>query len=260
MIDAGPARTVAERGVPGPVPIWSHPEWEERFPWLMQGTTGRGDGSAGFDLGLFGSAPTGEVQRRWRLLLRETGFRTAVHSHQVHGAVVAHWHDALPAALIQTEGQDGHLTTHAGTLLTASIADCVPLFLVAEDSRVVGVVHAGWRGVAGGIVEVAIEQAAQAGAEAVALWLHAGPAICGDCYEVGPEVHRAVNPGAPVPDVPHPIDLRAAIARRSIAAGARHDRITISEHCTRCGPGEFFSHRGGSPLRQMGIIGRHATG
>lgn len=108
---------------------------------------------------------------------------------------------------------------------------------------------------AGGIVEAAIARAGAAGAAAPALWFHCGPAICGECYEVGPEVHRAVNPEMPVPDVPHPIDLRGAIAERAVVAGARRERITISEHCTRCGPGAFFSHRAGSPLRQMGIIG-----
>ena len=50
-------RTVAERLRPGDVPLWVQPEWEERFPWLVQGTTGRGGGEEPFDLGLSGAQP-----------------------------------------------------------------------------------------------------------------------------------------------------------------------------------------------------------
>ena len=108
-------------------------------------------------------------------------------------------------------------------------------------------VHAGWRGVAGGIVERAVaELGSRHGAAAGGLWLHCGPAICGTCYEVGPEVHRAVDAGAPAPGHPTPIDLRAAIARRAHALGVAEERVTVSAHCTRCGPGGFYSHRGGS--------------
>jgi copper oxidase (laccase) domain-containing protein len=52
-----------------------------------------------------------------------------------------------------------------------------------------------------------------------------------------------------------PIDLRAAIAERAAAAGLDLERVTLSGHCTRCGPGAFFSHRAGSAARQMGVLG-----
>ncbi len=256
LTDAAEGRTVVEQRRPGAVPLWSHPEWDERFSWLVQGTTGRGDGEEAFDLGLFGSAPVGEVQRRWRLLQEETAMRTAIHSHQVHGALIGDWLAPLPAGRLQTEGQDGHITDQADVLLTASIADCVPVFLVGGEQRVIAVLHAGWRGVAAGIVEVALERVGAAAGGAAGVWLHTGPSICGECYEVGPEVHEAVNPGDPIPTAPTPIDLRTAITRRAVAAGVTAERITRSGHCTRCGPGTFFSHRGGSPQRQLAVVGR----
>ncbi|MDQ3388842.1 MAG: laccase domain-containing protein, partial [Gemmatimonadota bacterium] len=64
----------------------------------------------------------------------------------------------------------------------------------------------------------------------------------------------------PPPSSPSPIDLRAAIAARAARLGILPERITLSAHCTRCGEGEFFSHRGGSEARQMGVLGVVAAG
>lgn len=249
-------RRVAEVLEPGPVPLWRHPEWSERFPDLAQGTTGRGQGAQSFDLGLSGRAPVGEVLARWRRLGEATGLRTTVHARQVHGAEVAAWPAPLPPGLLLVEGMDAHVATLPDILLAISVADCVPIFLTTGSPGAVGMIHAGWRGVAAGILEASVERlAAEAGIGPADLWLHCGPSICGECYEVGPEVHAAVNPGASVPAGPTPIDLRAALSRRAAALGIAGDRITISAHCTLCGPGSFFSHRGGSPDRQMGVIG-----
>ena len=81
---------------------------------------------------------------------------------------------------------------------------------------------------------------------------HLGPAICGACYEVGPEVHEAL--GQPPPTDNAPIDLRAVQAHQLIEAGVAPERITVSAHCTRCGTG-FFSHRAGDAGRQLGVLG-----
>src|SRR5690606_24721713 len=150
----------------------------------------------------------------------------------------------------------GHLTARPGVLLAVSVADCVPVSLLDPERRSLALLHAGWRGVAGGIVErAAAEMEARYGSRSERLWLHCGPAICGACYEVGPEVHRAVHPGRAAPGAPTPIDLRAAVAERAAGLGVPGERVTISAHCTRCGPGAFFSHRAGSPARQMGLLG-----
>jgi hypothetical protein len=64
-----------------------------------------------------------------------------------------------------------------------------------------------------------------------------------------------VNPDGPDVLEPSPIDVRAAIAARAAAAGVPAERVSVSTHCTRCGDGDFFSHRAGSPARQMGMLG-----
>jgi YfiH family protein len=251
--------TVEELLAPGDVPLWRQAEWFERFPWLVQGTTGRGDATEPFDLGLFGDQPVGAAIGRWRRLRHATGMPAAVHARQVHGAEVRRHAEARFEGLLVAEGYDGHVTAAAGLLLAVSVADCVPVFLVEERSRRVALVHAGWRGVAAGIVERAVDcLAADAPPGDARIWLHAGPAICGECYEVGPEVHRAVAPGAAPPAGPAPVDLRASIRERARERGVDDERISLSAHCTRCGPGAFFSHRAGSPARQMGVLGIRA--
>jgi len=239
----------------GGVPLWRHPEWRERFPWLEQGTTGSGEGEP-FDFGLFGSAPAGEVVGRWTTLRESTGFFTVLHSRQVHEAEIGRWGKPLPGGLLLTEGQDAHVTTVPDVLLAVSIADCVPVFLVDQEARGVALIHAGWRGVAADIFERSLEALETAsGARAGTLWIHCGPSICGACYEVGVEVHEAIHPDREPPRGPTPIDLRAAIVERATRLGIVPERCTISRHCSRCGPGAFFSHRAGSPARQVGILG-----
>lgn len=245
-------RTERERPLELDAPVYGHGDWVGRFRWLLQGTTGPGP-DGGFDLGLFGATPVGSALERWRALRRATGFQRAVHAEQVHGAEVV-VHEPGPAGLHIGHGYDGHVTRAEDVLLTVSVADCVPIFMVAPDTRSVALLHGGWRGVAAGILECAIVRLREiGGADPDSFWLHLGPSICGRCYEVGPEVHQAL--GLEPPPGNMPVDLRAVLARRAVSAGLAPDRISISEHCTRCGDSRFYSHRAGDAGRQMGVLG-----
>lgn len=243
-------RTLRERrpnGGSADVPLHAIGEWRERFPWLVHGTTGHGaDGT--FDLGLFGDNPVGESMARWRRLREHTGLPRAVHSLQVHESRVREHQESSPGLHV-LEGFDGHVTDRPGILLTVTVADCVPISLVDPDWRRVALLHGGWRGTAAGIAEAGL---AAIGSAPERIFAHMGPAICGDCYEVGPEVHEAL--GLPVPEANTPVDVRAVQAGQLVGAGVQPERVTVSEHCTRCGSG-FFSHRGGSPGRQVGVLG-----
>lgn len=240
-------RRVLERPPAGDVPLHVHPGWERDLPWLVQGTTGRGP-DPGFDLGLFGDSPVGATLERWRSLRSATDMGRAVHSHQVHGAAILH-HGPGESGLTVSEGYDGHITGVTDVLLTVSVADCVPISLVDPASRRIALVHGGWRGTARGILQAGLDGL---DADPRGVICHLGPAICGPCYEVGPEVHDAL--GLPAPDGPAPVDVRAVQARQAIDAGVSPGNITVSGHCTRCGDA-FFSHRAGSPGRQLGVLG-----
>jgi hypothetical protein len=235
-------------------PSLAHPAWAECFPWLAQGTTVRGGGPEPFDLGIFSDAsPPRVVLGSWERLRSATGFTRVVHAHQVHGAAVR-VHDPGPPGLHLAEPCDGHATAAAGTLLAVTVADCVPVFVVDPRRRAVALLHAGWRGAVAGILErglaVLAERMGSAGSD---LLVHLGPAICGRCYQVGAEVFRGL--GLPEPPEPAPVDLRAVLAHRAVAAGVREENVSASAHCTRCGSSGLFSHRCGDRGRQAGYLG-----
>ena len=133
--------------------------------------------------------------------------------------------------------------------MAVTIADCVPVFL-AHPSGATGLLHSGWRGTASRIVERAIDLFESHGMAGRELTLHLGPAICGDCYEVSPDVLERLT--ARTVDRPATVDLRGLIADHARLRGVR--RITISDRCTRCNNDRFYSHRAGDGGRQLGVL------
>lgn len=238
----------------GEIPALVHPSWARDLPWLVQGTTRCGAESDRFDLGIFSDASTAvSVARAWERLREGTGCRTVVHARQVHGAAVR-VHGPGSPGLHLAEACDGHATATPGVLLAVTVADCVPVFLVDPQRRAVALLHAGWRGAAAGILERGVETLRERmGSVPTALRAHLGPSICAACYEVGPEVFAAL--GLPAPPAPAPVDLRAILAARAVAAGLEAARITVSDHCTLCGEAGLFSHRRGERARQAGFLG-----
>jgi len=251
--DTAYARPIRESFSAG-VQALVHPRWKDDFPWLVQGTTTRGAPGRTLDLGLFsGGSPGPVVHKNWGRLLALTALTAAVHARQVHEAEVR-YHDEVRAGLRLADPCDGHVTNRTDILLTVSVADCVPVFVVAPEPRAVAVLHAGWRGAAAGVLERGLEvMDTRVGARPSGLHVHLGPSICGRCYEVGPEVFSAL--GQEVPRGPRPIDLRRVLANRAVAAGVDRGRVTVSAHCTRCTESGLFSHRGGDLGRQVGYIG-----
>jgi len=252
------AQSVREEPSPD-FPAVIHPTWRERFPWLVQGTTTRGPGPDGapYDLRLFGvdgSVVGGEGP--WQELGRWSGARTVVHARQVHGgAVCAYPREGGRGSSDGVEcvaDCDGHRTDSPGVLLAVTVADCVPVFVIDPVRRAIALLHAGWRGTAAGILEHGVAALGDPGA-ADRLHVHLGPAICGRCYEVGGEVFEAL--GLPRPAGPAPLDLREVLAGRATRVGIPHEQVTRSVHCTRCGDGRFYSHRGGDVGRQAAFLG-----
>ena len=248
------------------------PGWDVGFPWLSAGTTRRVPGSAGTAPhsaarhlpGLDGpggpsafpavpSDPGVPGLAKMPLCAPPGRWRSVVRSKQVHGSVV-HVHAEPQDGVTVLGDGDGHVTAAAGLLLTVTVADCVPVFIADPGARAVGLLHAGWRGTADGILEAGIHaMAGSFGSVPAALAVHLGPAICGGCYEVGPEVFRSL--GERPPPGPRPIDLRRVIRARAGAAGVRDDSVTVSGECTLCGDGRYFSHRRGDTGRQRAYVG-----
>ena len=206
------------------------------------------------DFGLFTRAPAGAVMKRWEHLARDTGCGSLVHARQVHGREIA-LHEGVPPGLLLIPPCDGHATRQPGALLAVTVADCVPVFVVAPRARAVMLLHAGWRGVAGGILEAGLAMLERDfHTRAREARIHMGPAICGRCYEVGREVHEAL--GLPRPATPtRPVDLRRVLVDRALAGGADPAHLSTSTFCTRCADTPFFSHRNGDAGRQVAVLG-----
>ena len=166
---------------------------------------------------------------------------------QVHGTDVARRATAPePSPFAEPgprlPGVDGQATNRAGLAPLVFVADCLPVAL--SGPRGVAMVHCGWRGLAGGIVERGVEEV-EASAAAI------GPGIGPCCYEVGDEVLDAfASLGPGIAEGPM-LDLREVARRLLDRAGVTS--VEISDLCTSCNPDLFFSHR-----RDRGRTGRQA--
>ena len=195
--------------------------------------------------------PVGAVMQRWDALLAHVaaaGVDRFATARQVHGAaVIAHtpgWRGWLrgPAA-------DGHLAPDGGTACAVTVADCVPVY-VAHPSGAIALLHSGWRGTVAGILGHAVRALAAHGYATADLRVLLGPAVCGDCYEVSPDVYGQLT-GRAV-DGPTTVDLRGVIAGHAHALGVRDVRTVAA--CTRCDNTSYYSHRAGDAGRQLGVM------
>ncbi|MGZ6697705.1 MAG: polyphenol oxidase family protein, partial [Solirubrobacteraceae bacterium] len=159
--------------------------------------------------------------------------------NQVHGTgVVTADPHAAPDA-------DGLVTAAAHLAPLVLVADCLPVALISPEA--VGVLHAGWRGLHGGILAAGVRALRELGATRVAAAV--GPGIGPCCYEVGDEVRAAFGTSQ------RTLDLPAIAAGQLAAAGVEevHD-AGLCTHCARRdGEPLFFSHR-----RDRGVTGRQA--
>jgi len=247
--------TTDELRLPGDLPLWEVPGWRERFG-VIAGITGRGDNPAEpFDLGLWGSSPSGVVMARWRRFLATfPNCPAATIAHQVHGDRVL-WHEGAAPGWTIIEGADGHATRTAGRLLLVTAADCVPVYLIAPAKQAIALLHAGWRGAAAGILDRGVELLSRrTGASPQELVCHAGVAISGPRYQVGREVMLGVGREAAGAG-PWQLDIRSVIAEQAAALGV--GEVTLSGRCSARDRGDFFSYRasGGADGRMVAYLG-----
>lgn len=232
-------------------PLMVNLSWEESFPGLAAGITAAGEGAGGepADFGLTTAGTPWAWFRRFEALGDQLGFPAAAVGRQVHGDAVTCLSPAPEPGLRVPGETDGLVTSATGLLLTVTAADCVPVYVVDPASGGLGLLHAGWRGTASGVLESGLRaMRARFGADPARVHLHLGPAICGECYEVGPEVPDALGLDAERPAATQEgrttVDLRSELVARALALGVPRERISRSPWCTRCGPDHFHSYRG----------------
>lgn len=180
---------------------------------------------------------------------------------QVHGTRVANL-DApgSDAQALDTPGAagpaDAAVTRQRGRVCAILTADCMPLLFASDSGDVVAAAHAGWRGLAGGVIEATV-QALAAAPKTLLVWL--GPAIGPRHFEIGAEVRTELLKGDPGAEAAFEAnargrfmaDLAALVRRRLNRLGI--ERIYGGGECTYADSDRYFSHR------RDGTTGRQAT-
>ena len=175
---------------------------------------------------------------------------------QVHGTLVANADHAscLPQA-------DACIAWHRAAVCVVMTADCLPVLLCDTQGTVVGAAHAGWKGLAAGVIEATV-QAMGGAPQNLLAWL--GPAISQQAFEVGEEVRAAFvgyDPQAESAFTPSPLmgedekwlaDLYALARLRLNALGIT--QIYGGEHCTYREREKFFSYRRDGATGRMGTF------
>ncbi len=234
-------------------PDWLVPDWAaERVGALM--TTRHGGVSTGpfasFNLRAAIGDDPGAVAANQRRLAEVIG-ATPMWLNQVHGARVVRLTAADARGDPPFYAADACITTEPGVACCVQVADCLPVLFAAADGRVVGAAHAGWRGLAAGVLEAtlgALTQAARCAPGDVHAWL--GPCIGPGQFEAGPDVLEAFGVASPA----NPFgrfkpaaqgkwwaDLPALATDRLRAAGVL--AISGGSWCTASNASRFFSFR-----------------
>jgi YfiH family protein len=197
-------------------------------------TTRRGGVSEGpyasLNLGLWTDDEAERVRSNRERVREQAGAARLLQGRQVHGARVVVDGQGIEEA-------DGQVATASGVAAIVLVADCLPVALAGPER--VAMVHAGWRGLAGGVLEAGVAAVRDVAAAAI------GPGIGPCCYEVGDDVRAVFGTSE------RTLDLKAIARARLEAAGVRdvHD----CGLCTSCDAERFFSHR-----RDRGVTGRQA--
>ena len=232
------------------------PDWEAPACVRAVMTTRRGGVSRGPYASLnlaqhVGDDPAAVAENRRRLRAALELPAEPAWLEQVHGARVA----TLPSR--SEEPADGAVTLDRGCVCAVLVADCIPIFLASRAGDRVGIAHAGWRGLAGGVVEATLA-ALDCEPELLVAWL--GPAVGPAAFEVGGEVREAFlagDPGAAAAFRPGQrdrwlADLPALAQRRLAAAGVT--AVTGAGLCTHSDPERFYSYRRDGATGRMAAL------
>ena len=205
-----------------------------------------GNGHGGLNLGAATiDDPSAVLENRRRL--RACLPAEPVWLKQVHGSTVV---DAAHAATLASPmAADASFTTAHDVVCAVLSADCLPVLLCDLRGTVVGAAHAGWRGLASGVLQNTVAAMRSAGGRDLMAWL--GPAIGPAHFEVGAEVHAVFvdqdgRANAAFRKLPGPGDKYLAdlyALARLVLADSGVQRIAGGDHCTVTETTRFFSYR-----------------
>ena len=232
------------------------PDWPAPGPVRCWQTTRAGGVSAGpyasLNLGLHvGDREPDVARNRERLQSTLRLPSEPVWLEQVHGTRI------LDLDQGESGAADGAVTTQDGIVLAVMTADCLPVLLASADGQRIGVAHAGWRGLAAGVLGAAVRAL---GAEPASITAWLGPAIGPEAFEVGDEVRAACTETDAAAAADFTANARGrwqadlvALARRALAragVAAVHGGV----QCTYADSTRYFSHRREAPCGRMATL------
>lgn len=243
--------------LPGPgllIPDWPAPP-RVRAAFTLRTGGVSGGSYASLNLGRHvGDEPLAVAENRRRIAVGLQLPAEPLWLSQVHGTQVVAADELSPDG--EAPRGDAAVTRQAGRVLAVQVADCLPVLLATRDGSAVGVAHAGWRGLAAGVLEASVAALGGAGAQLHA-WL--GPAIGPGHFEVGEEVRTAFCAHDGAAAVAFELNERGRwqcdlhrLARQRLAALGLQS-LHGEPHCTYGEPEAFFS------FRRDGTTGRMAA-
>ncbi len=239
-------------------PDWPLPPGVQAVSTLRRGAGASRGAWGSFNLGqhVGDAAATVAANRRQLASLIGLDDRVPVWLRQEHGVAVARLDQIAPGAPAPVA--DGAVLRGADRACALLTADCLPVLLCELSGAVLGAAHAGWRGLARGVLEATVE-AMKVAPHRLTAWL--GPCISAPAFEVGPEVRDAFV--ARDPQAAHAFqagpgdrcfaDLQLLARQRLLAMGVQAEHVYAFDACTYHERERFFSYR------RDGVCGRMAS-
>jgi len=221
--------------------IWQSKLFEQ-IPWLFHATSTKGFGSLRYPNQ---DETTDPWQSARENFYQEIGIepKNVVMSGNIHGNKVIKV--SFNEAGRRVQGYDGLITNEIGLALVVKTADCLPLFFVDQKNKIIGLIHAGWKGVAANIAAEAVEEFKKLGSNPSELLVAIGPSIKKCHYDISQERTKEMTGWEKYLTEKNGkffADLQAAVVDELLAAGVARENIDADPPCTMCEPEKYFSY------------------
>src|SRR3990167_6467110 len=160
--------------------------------------------------------------------------KTVIFPEQVHGSRVVAINDSKKNYILNA---DGLITNKKNVFLGIVTADCLPVIFYDNKTGIIGIAHAGYKGLLSGIVEEMLKVMKKMGADVENMKIAIGPAIGVCCYEVSQEIRKGK----------YFLDLKNIAKQSLMSEGVAESNIEVSDICTKDNVKDFYSFRGEGP-------------
>lgn len=178
-------------------------------------------------------------------------------AEQVHGSLAETVTQKSPTIVF---GADALITKQKNIFLTVTVADCIPVFFYEPNEKIIGIAHAGWRGILEGIMNNTLIKISEAGGDPEALFVSIGPGIRECHFEIGEDIidkFHNFKYQISKRDGKIFVDLKGMIKNQLSSGGVKKENIEDVRICTFC-DNNYFSYRRDKPKEveaMMAVIG-----